>query len=165
MQKDLDTLRGRKQRTQNHPQMYTSSLSPIAEESGSPWVGGIGESQRHLFFYCKTQKPGSHLTSSKEKFSRSFLSFCLFSSAKSSIKQSMRFIKDRTKFVSDVGESSWRIRRKGLSNEWSQAPVHLQLLLIQTGTESMKRYSCDSHLWRETEVYIYTFSTVTTTHQ
>lgn len=46
------------------------------------------------------------LTSSKEYVSRSFLSFALTSLAKSSIKQSIRFIKDRTKFVSEVGDNS-----------------------------------------------------------
>ena len=46
------------------------------------------------------------LTSNKEYVSRSFLSFILTASAKSSIKQSIRFIKDRTKFVSEVGDNS-----------------------------------------------------------
>ena len=134
---------------------------PFQVQSGSHWLEGFGESKRYLFFYCKTLKTMYGLTSSKEKLSRSFLSFCLFSSAKSSIKQSMRFIKDWTKFVSEVGESSWKIKRKGLSNKGCQATMFPHLLygacLILSGTESMKRYSCDSHLWRKTEVYFHVF--------
>lgn len=58
----------------------------------------------HVFLLHNSQT--TDLTSSKENVSRSFLSFTLTSSAKLSIKQSIRFIKDRTKLVSEVGDNS-----------------------------------------------------------
>lgn len=54
-------------------------------------------------------------TSSQEKMSWSSIALTLVSSANSSIMQSIRFISDRTKFVSVVGDSSWKERRNTLS--------------------------------------------------